>query len=141
MKKFILLIISATGLVNGLSAQTLTKNTPAQSLEVSPTHPSVMFQTVTGSINEINLDKSIKIFPNPTSSELNIVLEDGFDIKTCDLYIYDEKGKLVLTERNHSFKNKSLTINSQNLAAGLYTLVLKTTNNGATVNKKFVVTK
>jgi hypothetical protein len=141
MKKFILFIISATGLVNGLSAQTLTKNTPAQSLEVSPTHPSVMFQTVTGSINEINLDKSIKIFPNPTSSELNIVLEDGFDIKTCDLYIYDERGKLVLTERNHSFKNKSLIINSQNLAAGLYTLVLKTTNNGATVNKKFVVTK
>lgn len=132
MKKFVMLSLICLGAKSNCSAQ---------KLMVGATLPSVAYQSLTVAINEISLDRAIKIFPNPAVHEINVVSSEGYEIKSCDIYIYDEKGTIVLSEKNQTFKSKAFTVDVQNLAEGLYTLVLKTPDNKAAINKKFVIAK
>lgn len=131
MKKLILLSATCFGFVIA----------GAQTLPVKGTYPSISYQTVTASVNEITIDKAIKIYPNPAVNELNVVSQNGFEINNCSYYVYDNSGKLILSEKNTSFQNKSLHVNIENLQNGLYTLIIITTGKSATISKKFIINK
>src|SRR4051812_31438671 len=99
MKRLILFSLVCFGVSN---------QTQAQKLLVSATPAYVAFETVTAAINEISLDKAVKVYPNPAVNEINIVSSEGYEINKCDIYIYDEKGKMVIAQKDQSFKGKTL---------------------------------
>lgn len=70
------------------------------------------------SINEIELNKNIKFYPNPTSDSVFLELENEI-IK--DIYIFDLSGKLVMTK-----KKKNNQIDLSVLQTGTY--FIKTDN-------------
>lgn len=113
----------------------------AQHLAVNATHPSVQYQTVTVGINEISTESSVKIYPNPTTSEVTIVSQEGYQLNSSELYIYDATGKMVVHEKNIIFKEGAYTVNVANLENGLYSLIINTKDRKAAINKKFVVGK
>jgi hypothetical protein len=65
---------------------------------------------ITSSLNELNENKHLTIFPNPVKSELNIISDNNmFDIR-----IFDKMGRLILKDSN------TKKINIENLSSGLY---------------------
>jgi hypothetical protein len=65
---------------------------------------------ITSSLNELNENKHLTIFPNPLKSELNIISDNNmFDIR-----IFDKMGRLILKDSN------TKKINIENLSSGLY---------------------
>ena len=113
----------------------------AQSLPVSATRSTELYQTVTAGINEVSIESAIKIFPNPAVNEIAIIAQEDYEITSGELFIYDAAGKIVLHEKNITFKDKTFIVNVKNFENGLYTLVLNTKNRKATINKKFVISK
>ncbi|MGV3630696.1 MAG: T9SS type A sorting domain-containing protein [Bacteroidota bacterium] len=69
------------------------------------------------SLAEIGPENGIRIFPNPTQGELNIEISESFSYE-----LLDAKGKLV-TAGQH---DKSLKLNVNSLADGLYYLQIRT---------------
>lgn len=70
---------------------------------------------------EKNLLFPLEIFPNPTASKVQLRLPASLN-GMLDLRIYDVQGKIVLqTERS---AQPEITLNLQNLASGLYTILL-----------------
>lgn len=138
MKKFILLSVVCLGAGYSSIAQTSSLN---QVLGVTATPANVAYQTVTSGINEVNIDKAIRIFPNPAAHEISVVSGDGYNIAGCDLYVYDEKGRQVMVEKNRTLKGGAAVVNVQHLPVGVYTLMLKTSDNKAVVNKRFVISR
>jgi hypothetical protein len=113
----------------------------AQSLPVKSTSSSVVFETVTSGINEVSLENSIKVFPNPASNQLMVVSTEGYVLNSCELFVYDVTGKVVMHEKNVSFKDGNLHVDVSDLNNGVYTLVLNPKNNKVAINKRFVVSK
>lgn len=139
MKKFIVLSIICLVASIGLQAQN-NKNV-VKNLPVNPTQPEVLFETVTIGINEVKLENAVKIFPNPAVNELNITLQNGYELNFCELVVYDLSGRMVLNEKNPAFKNGTYTLNVRGLEDGIYTLTLRTKNNKSSVNNKFIIRK
>ena len=119
----------------------ISSSVAAQTLPVKSTNSSVVFETVTAGINEISLESSINVFPNPAVNELTVSIADGYSIGNCELFIQDVTGKTVMHENNIAFKNGNLSVDVKNLSNGIYTLVLNPKNNKVAINKKFVVSK
>lgn len=116
-------------------------NMVAQRLVVVATPPQVLFETVTGGINEAKLESAVKVFPNPAVNEITINLQQGYDLNFSELFIYDVTGKNVLHEKNPQFKNGTFIVNIKGLEEGIYTLTLITKNNRSAVNNKFIIRK
>jgi len=88
-------------------------------------------------INTMGTDEStatneIKIYPNPVSNELNVVLENP---EKAEVVLTDMTGKLIF---NKSFENKNkITINTSEFPKGAYILSIKTQNQNFT--KKIII--
>ncbi len=82
------------------------------------------------SINDNNLQNVI-IYPNPTTSILNIENAENSMIE-----IYDLLGRVVLSENNISL-NKQLNVS--NLSNGTY--LIKISNNGQIKTDKFIINR
>lgn len=80
---------------------------------------------------------SVTLFPNPTTSTLNVTIENYRLSKSLSLEIYDQMGRLVATRHNPDYSN---TISVSELPAGIYKLCLN--NSGRLVHAtSFVVEK
>lgn len=77
------------------------------------------------------LDKSIKLYPNPTNSILNIELPTNIDVNIMSLKVIDLLGKEVVLSSNTITK-----IDVSNLSNGIYIISLQT--NYGSWNGKFV---
>lgn len=78
-----------------------------------------------------SIQQKIKVFPNPTSNLLNIDIPD-FLIKESEISIYNLRGQLV-----KQYSNNEPSISVADLHAGLYFLLLKTTE-GASYSTRFL---
>lgn len=80
---------------------------------------------------------AVRVFPNPTSGMLNVLLPD--DLLGHDVFIqaYDLTGRKML-ELN-SLHDKQIAFDMQDFASGLYTLVIRA--NGSQIVRKIVVSK
>ena len=76
------------------------------------------FATLVG-LNNVNLDKSLLLFPNPVSSFVNV--KSDFIIKSIDLY--DALGRIIETSL---INQKVGVINIENKSKGIYYLKVKT---------------
>ena len=100
----------------------------------------IVSDTISLDTTTVNLDElysqmhEIEVFPNPTSSELNIVLGDLSD--GTHINLYNSKGECVLSLPVQKNKRK-YQINVDNLSSGLYIVILK--NNNMIVDKKKVM--
>jgi hypothetical protein len=82
-------------------------------------------------ITNHDLDKSINIYPNPASDNLNYILKDG---QTIDSFkINDISGKEVLNNTNVT---AIIPIDISGLSSGVYFITFKSDKNSAT--KKFI---
>ncbi len=82
-------------------------------------------------MNKLVVDSAIKIFPNPSQEELNILIPQNnseFSFEIIDL-----NNRIYLTSRTISTSN---TIDVSHLKNGLY--FLKITSNGKTEIAKFI---
>lgn len=72
-------------------------------------------------IENINLDVRIKVYPNPTQNDLNLV----FDFKTAQniqVKIYNSLGKKVLESNYQNIQKENLKFNLENQSSGIYFL-------------------
>ncbi|MDO6597161.1 PQQ-dependent sugar dehydrogenase [Oceanihabitans sp. 2_MG-2023] len=83
---------------------------------------------------EFNIDKDIKISPNPASEDLKISTTLNKNINS--ITIFNIKGKVVYTEKNISTLEKEIKVNS--FRSGLY-LIKITSENGFETIKKIVI--
>ena len=110
----------------------------AQTLPVSATGASRVYQTVTTSVNELSLDRVLKVYPNPASSFLEVKLDSDYEFNGAELSIQDIQGRVVYSEKNVKFKGNTLKIDTKQLSSGVYTLYLKSDKN-VTAYKKFAI--
>ena len=82
---------------------------------------------VNKSCNDLSIN-SLNVYPNPTSSYINIELK-LYKKETINFSIYDNTGRLVSAENNQTYEVgfNTVNININNLAQGIY--ILKTTSN------------
>jgi hypothetical protein len=83
---------------------------------------------------ELKKSNGLLIYPNPTSSFINIIDELGGEYKYVS--IYNSIGSKVLSA-NYNSSMKTIDINS--LPNGVYTVVV--TADGKTANEEFVIEK
>ena len=86
------------------------------------------FLNNTTGINETDLNNSIGIFPNPTTSIINI----STSLTNFELKVFDINGQLVLNDRNRH------TIDVSNFPTGLYVIRLQDLNTKSIITKKFI---
>jgi hypothetical protein len=63
--------------------------------------------------------QSVTIFPNPSSSIINMIPVNGYDLNNNTVHILDATGKILINQKVYS-SNKSINISS--LKSGLYFL-------------------
>ena len=84
------------------------------------------------SVNQTNTIKSILLFPNPTSSQINLTFENN--LENTNVKITSLIGQTVIEKQNLSGNN--LTFDVSNLANGIYVVTI---NNGDLIsNLKFI---
>lgn len=99
-----------------------TKDTTTQSVTV----------TSTGSVQHFSALNTIKIYPNPSSSVLN--LESNFSMTDIQLTISNMMGAVVMS--NINFEHKP--VNIEGLASGVYLVQIKDVQTGESITRKFV---
>lgn len=77
-----------------------------------------------------------KIYPNPASESLTLILTKGEGIKDTQVYIYNITGKLVKS-LTFGEKGKGLQIQISDLETGVYILKINTKN--SSVNQKLMI--
>jgi len=93
---------------------------------------------VTTNINKNNnLDNFVKIYPNPVSKKLNIII-DGDKYKNYTLRLFDIKGRLVKKVIINNAEKDLITIDRKDLISGIYILNILT-DNKIIVNKKMII--
>jgi hypothetical protein len=90
------------------------------------------------SINEINQQYDVKLYPNPNNGTFTIEC-NVFENESAVLNIYDVTGKKIAKHFVNS-KNKSLTINENSLDAGVYYYQI-TVNDKTIKSNKLVIIK
>lgn len=84
-------------------------------------------------INNLNTEKSFKIYPNPNTGNFTIEIENPS--KDASIEIFNLMGKLIKTVETSS--SKSIYEIDLNSADGIY--LVKVKNNGVVWNKKVLV--
>ncbi len=83
------------------------------------------------SVENVNFETSISLYPNPVSDKLNININEN--VNNVNVSIYSITGQLVIT---NNFNQNNITINTANLNSGLY--VAKIMVDGKSSSVKFV---
>lgn len=86
------------------------------------------------SIADIVIDKSLKLFPNPTNNSLNIKVTHA--INKASINIYTLMGQLVKTVKIDNATSSELVVDVNNLSSGTYLLKIITDN--TTRTSKFI---
>ena len=105
--------------------------TPSVAFNVSP-------QIKTNGLNELDANASVKVYPNPVSSALNLAfdLQNAMDV---NITVTDLSGKVVYTNKSlkGSVGTNVMTIDTKAMNNGMYVLNVISDNN--VVSKKFTV--
>jgi hypothetical protein len=106
----------------------------------------VKWDTVTIYMNPVGLEKlkmiteELKIYPVPAHDFLELRISNEDLIREFEkFYIYNNLGQL-LREEEIQFKDKKITVKTNDLAEGVYFIQLKSDNTGI-VSKKFVISR
>lgn len=94
-----------------------------------------VYQESTLSVNDIDLDEKISVYPNPTSNELNVKFSDANQQKG-QLQVLDISGRLV-KEKQFVINDYNLVYNVSSLNSGIYFMKLLY-KNGTTNTFKFI---
>lgn len=87
----------------------------------------------TAAVNEIAMNNSITVFPNPATSKLNIEFsEDVTDSYTVTLY--NLEGREIMKSKNHQ---KNIVLGLENVKAGMY--ILKISNQTMNITERVMV--
>jgi len=118
------------GEVNGETGQTYYPNLPGQYYAYTNnrgcwSRPSNVLDILLLDINTTELTQDVKVYPNPTSGQLNM----DWHGKTVnvDITVFNHAGQMVMSDNAHGVSQKS--INLGNLAAGIYYIQIKDDNN------------
>ena len=100
----------------------------------------IIYKTTNGGMTfteNLNLNKSLKIFPNPTDNNCKITIPAEFKIEAkLSIQIFDNLGKLVKEDQVESIINEINIDLSQN-PKGIYTVVLK--DDKISYNSKIII--
>jgi hypothetical protein len=80
-------------------------------------------------IDEISIENSISIFPNPATNSIQITIESQFVQNEMGIKIYDLLGKLVYNNQNALSNNSSAKINVAEIPNGIYFVTIYSKNN------------
>lgn len=87
--------------------------------------------------NPYNTVKIANVYPNPTSSDVNLSLNSPVN-QDADVKIYNVMGAVVLQQKvNVIAGNGKVNLSASNIPAGVYTIVVSTKNN-VSVQARFV---
>ncbi len=95
--------------------------------------------SVPTSLQTENEMTQVKLFPNPASEQINIMLKNGLSIKTISLY--DQLGKLVNEQKIEDGQNALVTIPLGDFANGIYHARIVGSNGDVYTQKISVVRK
>lgn len=110
-----------------------TTNSTGCSDATSKTITVVNFPVSTNAIDELN--KSVKIYPNPTNDILNIEL--SLDKTTeVQFQLFNTIGQLALTANRQVSDNQRISLNLNDLPSGIYFLQIQV--NGSILSKKVI---
>ena len=84
----------------------------------------------------INIDTKIKVYPNPTISEITIDIDQYLNLNGYNIDITDNNGQLIL---NQSITSKTLNINISNWSKGIYYLRIKDNSSSVVQVKKILL--
>ncbi len=70
----------------------------------------------TTSVNAIQFQNAVKIYPNPFSNETTLKFDDGFRFNSCKITLYDILGEEI---RNYEMKSNELKIEIDGLRKGI----------------------
>ena len=73
------------------------------------------------------LQASLLIYPNPTSTELT--LDFGFNAANVNYILYDINGKIVLAENEIAFQNGKYIVGTAGILPGMYMLHINSKEN------------
>ena len=90
-------------------------------------------------ISEIAFNQEVKLFPNPASDQMQLVLSNGFHNKKYQLKLYNSIGREVMDMQFLFSEKESKDINISRLPAGIYFYVLRNKNTQEQVSGKFVI--
>lgn len=126
-------ITNSTGSVSFSIGQLMVNNTNTNLIDVQQgvQFPYEIFGL--GINNTILLNSFIRIYPNPTSSKLNIDIENN-ELFELVVEIYDSQNKLLLLENLYSINN---TIDLGTLTPGLYYSIIRN-NSGFLYTQKII---
>ena len=91
------------------------------------------FPTTQGSVANVETDKTINVYPNPSTGLINISYNFATP-QTLDVQVYNITGALVAEINNINGQSGTQTIDLSNQADGLYTV--RTRTNGRQVTRK-----
>lgn len=72
-----------------------------------------------------NASNSVKVFPNPFSSQLNLKLEEAEKYESISVKVYDICGKLIFNKPELQSKNQLVFKEFENLQKGIYLMNLE----------------
>ena len=86
--------------------------------------------------NDVSLNESVSVFPNPLLKDNQLTVKTPFNI-TAKLFMYDVTGKIAITDEIDNLNRKQ--ISTSTLTNGVYFLQLVTDN--ATITRKVIIMK
>jgi len=92
----------------------------------------LVFEDQVLSADDVSLDNTIALYPNPTQGQLTI---NSGSITLQEAVIYDLTGRILTTQTLTGSRTNSLDVN--HLAVGNYTIQLRTAN-GEVITKRFI---
>jgi len=94
------------------------------------------FEVAESSVNDLNNDINVGIYPNPTSEMINVnlSLEETSDVT---VEIFDLQGRKVIDRQWENLRQETIVVNARSLATGQYSVKI-TTAEGFTTKSVFV---
>ena len=93
----------------------------------------IVLNGTTAPVSTVDLDAEVKVFPNPASTYLNILLEDN-EMHTIKLF--DIEGRLVLEEEIHGVEG---VLDVRGARSGLYMLWIQHMKSGMMATERVVI--
>jgi hypothetical protein len=89
------------------------------------------FDPTKSAVNEVNLSKiELKLYPNPASNKIMIDLENN-KVETIEVFDINGKNQTI----SYLINSKTVVLNTQQLANGIYICKTMLTNGGIAINK------
>ncbi len=110
------------------------------SYSVAPDYTTVYYYdtfTLVGPTQAIALDqRTMTVFPNPTTNDLTFSLPDGSNNHLLTISVFNMNGQMISKESLHSRQQVQMPVSY--LAPGMYWISVHDKNNGAVYNQRFM---